>query len=91
MREVRRALLSWYRETRRDLPWRRTRDPYQIWVAETMLQQTSSNSIFLAALAANALDSKPPLGIFRRFVVEQNGIGHKRLQMPATDHPGTNF
>jgi A/G-specific adenine glycosylase len=40
MRELRRALLSWYRKTRRDLPWRRTRDPYAIWVSETMLQQT---------------------------------------------------
>lgn len=38
-----------------------------------MLQQASSNSIFLAALAANALATKPPLGIFRRFVVERDG------------------
>jgi A/G-specific adenine glycosylase len=35
-----RALLRWYDENRRDLPWRRTRDPYAIWVSETMLQQT---------------------------------------------------
>jgi A/G-specific adenine glycosylase len=34
------ALLSWYRAARRDLPWRRTRDPYAIWVSEIMLQQT---------------------------------------------------
>jgi A/G-specific adenine glycosylase len=40
VKEVRRVLLSWYRRNRRDLPWRRSRDPYQIWVAETMLQQT---------------------------------------------------
>jgi len=39
----------------------------------TMLQQASSNSIFLAALAANALDIKPPLGIFRRFVLDRDG------------------
>jgi CBS domain-containing protein len=38
-----------------------------------MLQQAASNSIFLAALAANALDSKPPLGIFRRFVLDRDG------------------
>ncbi len=38
-----------------------------------MLEQASSNTIFLAALAANALDSKPPLGIFRRFVVDRDG------------------
>ncbi len=34
------ALLAWYDERRRDLPWRRTRDPYAIWVSEVMLQQT---------------------------------------------------
>ncbi len=33
-------LLRWYRENRRDLPWRRTRDPWAIWVSEVMLQQT---------------------------------------------------
>ena len=33
-------MLSWYRRNARDLPWRRTRDPYRIWVSEIMLQQT---------------------------------------------------
>lgn len=33
-------LTSWYRTSRRDLPWRRTKDPYHIWVSEVMLQQT---------------------------------------------------
>jgi len=37
---LRRALLQWYRRSRRDLPWRRTRDPYRVWVSEVMLQQT---------------------------------------------------
>jgi A/G-specific adenine glycosylase len=36
----RRALLAWFRRHARDLPWRRTRDPYAIWVSEVMLQQT---------------------------------------------------
>jgi A/G-specific adenine glycosylase len=36
----RRALLSWYRQNARDLPWRRTADPYAILVSEFMLQQT---------------------------------------------------
>jgi A/G-specific adenine glycosylase len=35
-----RALLAWYRREGRDLPWRRTRDPYAILVSEVMLQQT---------------------------------------------------
>ncbi|MCI0341770.1 MAG: A/G-specific adenine glycosylase [Planctomycetales bacterium] len=34
-------LLAWYRRARRALPWRRTRDPYRIWVSEVMLQQTT--------------------------------------------------
>ncbi|HET9931399.1 MAG TPA: A/G-specific adenine glycosylase [Polyangiaceae bacterium] len=34
------ALLEWYDQVRRDLPFRRTRDPYAIWVSEVMLQQT---------------------------------------------------
>ena len=33
-------LLGWYEESKRDLPWRRTSDPYRIWVSEVMLQQT---------------------------------------------------
>jgi len=33
-------LLGWYRRVRRDLPWRRSRDPYSVWVSEVMLQQT---------------------------------------------------
>jgi A/G-specific adenine glycosylase len=34
------ALLRWYDANRRDLPWRKTRNPYRIWVSEIMLQQT---------------------------------------------------
>ena len=37
---LQKRLLTWFRTHRRDLPWRRTRDPYAIWVSETMLQQT---------------------------------------------------
>ncbi|MGZ3804451.1 MAG: A/G-specific adenine glycosylase [Pseudobdellovibrionaceae bacterium] len=35
------ALLKWYRENKRDLPWRRSKDPYRIWISEVMLQQTT--------------------------------------------------
>ena len=34
------ALLEWFRENGRDLPWRQTRDPYAIWLSEIILQQT---------------------------------------------------
>lgn len=40
-----RSLLSWYARHQRDLPWRRTRDPYPIWVSEIMLQQTQVKTV----------------------------------------------
>jgi A/G-specific adenine glycosylase len=36
----RKQLLGWFRQYKRDLPWRRTTDPYRIWLSEIMLQQT---------------------------------------------------
>ena len=50
------ALTSWYKAAARDLPWRRTKDPYAIWVSEVMLQQTRVETVipyyrrFLSAL-----------------------------------------
>jgi A/G-specific adenine glycosylase len=42
---TRRRLLDWYRANRRDLPWRRLRDPYAIWISEAMLQQTRVETV----------------------------------------------
>jgi A/G-specific adenine glycosylase len=65
---IRGPLLAWYDRERRDLPWRRTKDPYAIWLSEVMLQQTQVATVipywerFLArfptveALAAAPLD-----------------------------------
>jgi A/G-specific adenine glycosylase len=39
------ALLDWFAANARDLPWRRTRDPYAIWVSEIMLQQTQVKTV----------------------------------------------
>lgn len=38
-------LIPWFRENKRDLPWRRTKDPYAIWVSEIMLQQTRVDTV----------------------------------------------
>ena len=81
-RAVRRALLRWYEEHGRDLPWRRTHDPYRIWVSEIMLQQTRVAAVLehyrlfllrfldIAALAAASEDSVlavwSGLGYYRR-------------------------
>jgi A/G-specific adenine glycosylase len=63
---MRRALGRWYDRNRRDLPWRRTRDPYAIWISEIMLQQTRVAAVipyyekFLAAFPdAAALAAAP--------------------------------
>jgi len=76
------ALLSWYRRSRRDLPWRHTRDPWAIWVSEVMLQQTRVEHVVayferflerfpsVAALAeaplSDALAAWSGLGYYRR-------------------------
>lgn len=39
------SLTSWYKRNARDLPWRRTKDPYHIWVSEVMLQQTTVSAV----------------------------------------------
>ncbi|HEV2282997.1 MAG TPA: A/G-specific adenine glycosylase [bacterium] len=44
-RAFRRRLLAWYRRNGRDLPWRRTRDPYRVLVSEVMLQQTQVSRV----------------------------------------------
>jgi A/G-specific adenine glycosylase len=54
MDAIRRKLLAWYDRNGRDLPWRRSRDPYAIWVSEVMLQQTQVKTV---------------LGRFARFLV----------------------
>ena len=43
--DLRQSLLTWYTTAGRDLPWRRTRNPYPIWVSEIMLQQTQVKTV----------------------------------------------
>jgi len=64
------ALLRWYRRHGRDLPWRRTRDPYHIVVSEFMLQQTQVSRVeayyqrFLARYPTiHALAAAPPSAV----------------------------
>ena len=44
-RRIQGLLLRWFEKNGRDLPWRRTRDPYAIWVSEIMLQQTQVKTV----------------------------------------------
>ena len=78
---VRRSLLRWYDSSHRDLPWRRTRDPYAIWIAETMLQQTQVATVvpyyerFLKAFPTiEALDRAP----LRKVLALWSGLGYYR-------------
>lgn len=66
IQDFRDCLLAWYDQHGRDLPWRRTSDPYAIWVSEVMLQQTQVDTVidyyqrFMQALpAVQALAQAP--------------------------------
>ena len=66
--ELRRSILRWYSRRGRDLPWRRTSDPYEILVSEVMLQQTQVARVipkyrsFLQRFPTLASLAKAPLG-----------------------------
>jgi A/G-specific adenine glycosylase len=75
------ALLTWFAEHGRDLPWRRTRDPYAILVSEVMLQQTQVERVVLRYLAwlecwptVEALAAADPAAIIRAW----QGLGYNR-------------
>src|SRR3989442_3810038 len=78
---VQEAVLAWYGENARDLPWRRTRDPYAILVSEVMLQQTQVSRVlprYEAWLArwptAEALAAAEPADVIRAW----DGLGYNR-------------
>lgn len=98
-RQLRRRLLAWYRRHARDLPWRRTRDPYAVWVSETMLQQTQVATVenyfprFLAAFPTiAALAAAPQEQVLRLW----EGLGyyrrarqlHRAAQVLVSEHGG---
>ncbi|HWA97751.1 MAG TPA: A/G-specific adenine glycosylase [Pirellulales bacterium] len=77
----RRRLLAWYDRAARDLPWRRTSDPYAVWVSEIMLQQTQVATVvayferFLAALpTVGALAAAPEQQVLKLW----EGLGYYR-------------
>jgi A/G-specific adenine glycosylase len=78
---VHRALLGWFARVGRDLPWRRTRDPYEILVSEIMLQQTQVDRVipkyfeFLRAFPSLAALAAAPLAEVIRVWA---GLGYNR-------------
>jgi len=80
-RAFRRQLVRWFRRKGRDLPWRRTRDPYQVLVSEVMLQQTQVSRVeeyyprFLTAFpTVHALAAAPPHAVREQW----HGLGYYR-------------
>jgi len=80
-REFRRRLLRWFRRHGRDLPWRRTRDPYRVAVSEFMLQQTQVSRVegFYAAFlgrfpTVHHLADAPPAAVREAW----DGLGYYR-------------
>ncbi len=78
-RRLAERLLRWYARCRRDLPWRRTRDPYRIWISEVMLQQTRAEVVvpyyrrFLRAFpTVQALAAAPEQEVLRLWA----GLGY---------------
>jgi A/G-specific adenine glycosylase len=78
---VEQPLLDWYAAHRRDLPWRRTRDPYAILVSEVMLQQTQVERVVPRYLewlerwpTAEALAATSPAAVIRAW----QGLGYNR-------------
>lgn len=95
-----RRLLKWFREVGRDLPWRRTRDPYRVLVSEFMLQQTQVKRVvqfyprFLerfptldalaAARARQVREAWDGLGYYRRAANL-----HRLARTVVTEHDGS--
>ena len=78
---IRRALLAWFRRNARSLPWRKSRDPYAVWVSEVMLQQTQVATVipyyqrFLEAFPTIEDLARAPL---ERVLELWSGLGYYR-------------
>ena len=97
--EAETPLLSWWDANRADLPWRRTNDPYAIWIAEVMLQQTQIAAVipyyerWLARFPTVAALAAAPLGDVLK---QWEGLGyysrarhlHAAAQRIVADHGG---
>lgn len=93
------TLTAWYRKNARDLPWRRTKDPYKIWISEIMLQQTTVAAVipyfdkWLKVFPKVEDLARSPL---QKVLAQWQGLGyynraknlHRSAQMIVSDHSG---
>jgi A/G-specific adenine glycosylase len=99
LKQFRKSLLNWFQTYRRDLPWRKNRDPYRIWISEIMLQQTRVAAVipyyekFLARFPnVESLASAPQQEVLRLW----SGLGYysrarnlqKAAQQMVAKHAG---
>jgi A/G-specific adenine glycosylase len=96
---VTQRLLDWYSEAQRDLPWRKDRDPYRIWVSEVMLQQTQVATVIpyyerflarfptLVALASAATDDVLKLWEGLGYYARARNL-HRAAQVVVTEYKG---
>ena len=91
-RRFRQRLLTWYRRHGRDLPWRKTDDPYHILVSEVMLQQTQVDRVLPKYAewlekypSLNALAEAPELEVTKAWYPLGYNIRPKRLQSIARE------
>ncbi len=78
---IRRALLRWYRAHARDLPWRKTREPYPVWISEVMLQQTQITTVrpyYLRFLRAFPTVERLASAPFENVAEQWSGLGYYR-------------
>ena len=93
------ALLLWYQQNKRDLPWRHTSDPYRIWISEIMLQQTRVEAV--KPYYARFLEAAPNIEALAALPEEQlmklwEGLGYysrarnlqKAARVVVEDHGG---
>jgi len=96
---LKKALLNWFDKNQRDLPWRHTYEPYQIWISEIMLQQTQAGRViekfkeFIAAFpditALGGADLKAILKVWQGLGYNRRALYLKKLaQTVITDYGG---
>jgi A/G-specific adenine glycosylase len=98
--EVRRLVLKWFKGNARNLPWRRNRDPYPVWVSEIMLQQTRVAAVLDHYVRFLALF--PSIAILARASEQEvlaawSGLGyyrrarylHRAAQLVVREHQGS--
>ena len=99
MKAFAKTITAWYQKNARDLPWRRTKDPYKIWISEIMLQQTTVNAViphferWLLVFPTVDHLARAPL---QKVLAQWQGLGyynrarnlHKAAQSMVSQHKG---